>query len=287
MKKLRIFLTVFALIFSIGSLTACREESSNLEKEVVVNKVEEKKPSNIKAKPDQKPEEEKEDEDDDDDLIEEVVDRGKKIVVIDAGHQRQGIYEHEPIGPGATQTKPKLASGTEGVVTGVPEYQLTLDVSLKLRDELERRGYEVVMIREDNNCPLSNKQRAEIANKYEGQRAVFIRIHANSVGDQTVSGILTICPAPNNPYTPEIIVDSRRLSEDLLHEMVKETGANDMGIIETNSMSGINWCRIPVSIVEMGFMSNKEEDKKMQTKEYQEFLVDGMSQGLDEYFGLQ
>ncbi len=208
---------------------------------------------------------------------------GGHLIAIDAGHQEKGNSEHEPIGPGSSSTKPKVASGTTGTTTGVPEYKLTLDVSLKLRDELEARGYEVIMIRESHDVNISNAERAQIANN-AGVEA-FIRVHANGSEDSSVNGILTMCQTASNPYNSSLYSQSRSLSEKVLSGLIASTRATNKGIIETDSMSGINWCQTPVTIVEMGFMSNPNEDQLMQTTDYQNKLVQGMANGIDSYFG--
>ncbi len=210
-------------------------------------------------------------------------DNGGILVAIDPGHQAKGNSDQEPVGPGAAETKAKVSSGTAGVSTGIPEHELNLAVSLYLRDELLARGYSVLMIRETADVDISNAERAQLANQY--QAAAFVRVHGNSVSDQSVKGALTMCMTVNNSYNSGLYEQSRSLSEKVLAGLCEASGADNRGILETDSMSGINWCEIPVTIVEMGFMSNPEEDQAMASDDYRRALAKGIADGIDAYFG--
>ena len=165
----------------------------------------------------------------------------------------------------------------------LPEYKLNLQVAKKLRKELEKRGYKVIMVRTKNNVKLSNVDRAKIANKNKAD--AFIRIHANSANSRSVKGALTIAPQNSNPYLSKSVrKKSQTLSQKVLKAYCKATGAKSRGVMYTNTMTGINWCKVPVTIVEMGFMSNPSEDRKMATASYQKKIVKGIANGIDNYF---
>lgn len=204
------------------------------------------------------------------------------IVCIDPGHQQSGIAEQEPNGPGSSVMKAKLATGTTGVATGKNESELTLEVSLKLRDELQARGYQVVMIRETQDCPSSNAERAVTAN--ESGAEIFVRIHANGSDDPNVNGAVCFAPSTSNPYVGAIAQQCQNLSRLVVNGLCEATGAKNLDIQLTDDMTGINWCQIPVTIVEMGFMTNPTEDQNMSDPTYQQKMVEGIANGIDGYF---
>lgn len=205
-----------------------------------------------------------------------------KIVGIDPGHQSswQNIGE-EPIGPGAGETKRKIVAGTQGDYTGMPEYQLNLDVALKLRTELEKRGYTVVMTRTTNDVLLSNVERAQRINSSGAD--ICVRIHADS-GPHSAHGAGAFYPSANNPYVSRLSAESRRLSETLLGEYCNATGLYNRGGTASDSYTGCNWSTVPVTILELGFMSNANDDWYMSSELGQQQMVIGIANGIDAYF---
>lgn len=206
------------------------------------------------------------------------------IVGIDPGHQSENIdmSATEPNGPGSSTMKAKASTGTSGSFSGLPEYQLNLNVSLLLRDILEQRGYQVVMTRTDNDTAISNKERAELVASKGAE--ICVRIHANGDDSSGVSGALTMCPSQQNPYVSSLYDSSNRLSRCIIDSYCAATGFQNRGIIYTDTMTGINWSTIPVTIVEMGFMTNQNDDLKMADSSFQQTMAEGIANGIDAYF---
>lgn len=205
-------------------------------------------------------------------------------VAIDPGHQGPDVdmSDLEPLGPGSTEMKAKASTGTEGSFSGLGEYQLNLDVSLKLEQELTERGYTVVLTRRDNDTAISNKERAEYAADQGAE--IYVRIHANGADSAAASGALTISPSSSNPYVAYLYDQSDLLSCCILDSYCQATGFDNRGVTYADNMTGINWSTVPVTILEMGFMTNEHDDLKMSDPDFQDTMVTGIADGIDSYF---
>ena len=206
----------------------------------------------------------------------------KHTVAIDAGHQARGDSSTEPVGPGASSRKAKVAGGTSGVVTHVPEYKLTLAVAKKLKKELVSRGYKVVMTRTTNNVNISNKERAIKANE---SADICIRLHADGVNDSSVRGASALYPSRQNKYIAKLSPASKKLSQCVLDSMCNTSKTRNRGLSARDDLTGTNWSIIPVTLIEMGFMTNPAEDRRMQEDSFQDKLASGMADGVDAYYG--
>ena len=203
------------------------------------------------------------------------------LVCIDPGHQAKRNSQLEEQAPGSSVRKAKVSSGTRGVSTKKYEYELTLEVGLKLRDKLREKGYRTFMVRETHNVNISNKERALMTNK--AGCTVYLRIHADGSENRSVNGVSVLTSSPRNPHTKKVQKASDKLSRDVLAEYVKATGAKNRGVSYRDDLTGTNWSTSVNTLIELGFMSNPEEDRKMASQDYQDKMVKGIINGIEKY----
>ena len=204
-----------------------------------------------------------------------------KIVVIDPGHQAHADSALEPIGPGSSQKKAKVSSGTASPTTGTPESAVALAVGLKLRDALNAKGVTVIMTRTTQDVDISNSQRALMANQANADLA--IRLHCNGSTQSSVHGLFTLYPASIKGWTDDIAVVSKQAATIIQAAVIHTTGAQDRGLQERSDLTGFNWSNVPDVLVEMGFMTNAAEDKQLESDTYQDRIVQGLVDGIVEF----
>ena len=143
--------------------------------------------------------------------------------------------------------------------------------------------YEVYMVRTKNNVNISNKKRALLANKSGAD--IYIRIHGDSSGSRGVKGASIFYPSAKNRYVSRLSRASKRLSQKLINSYCKKTGIKKRGCSGRDDLTGTNWSKIPVTLIECGFLSNPSEDRKLQNKSFQKKMAVGMANGVNAYFG--
>ncbi|WP_182813592.1 N-acetylmuramoyl-L-alanine amidase [Bacillus sp. ME78] len=207
--------------------------------------------------------------------------QGKFLVVIDPGHQQKANLNLEPIGPGATTQKYKVTDGTTGVVTKKREAVLVLEMAFLLKEKLEAKGIQVLMTRTSQDVDISNKERATFANNHKAN--LFLRLHADGSENPNQSGFAVLTPAGGSPYTKEIYAESLQISQTIVNKMRENQQVKVNGIKFREDLSGFNWSKVPGVLLELGFMSNYEEDKKLSDPQYVNSLLQSVTDSVDAY----
>ncbi|MGN0505587.1 MAG: N-acetylmuramoyl-L-alanine amidase [Lachnospiraceae bacterium] len=206
---------------------------------------------------------------------------GHKIA-LDPGQQKNANSDKEPVGPGATATTAKMSYGATSVTTKKREYEWTLELTLKIKEELQNRGYEVFLTRDTADVDISNAERAKLAN--ESGADIYVSIQADAAENTAASGIYAQIPTKTNAFVGYMYDSCKALATTLQKALIAETGAKDRGLVEQDTVAAINWSQIPVTVLQLGFMSNKDEDTNLWSADYQAKLVKAICDGIDEYF---
>ena len=196
---------------------------------------------------------------------------GMKTIMIDAGH----------------------GGSDPGAVNGTHKEKVyTLQIAKRLQTQLEKLGFRVIMTRTGDTYPTL-QDRAALCKKYKPD--LYISIHCNSATSKTPAGIETYRAVPvggtetkgskvktAKQTANEYDANSSRLAYEIQKGMVAATGGTDRGT-RHQAIYVIGNATCPAVLVEVGYLSNAAELKKISTADYQNKIVSGILAGLAGY----
>lgn len=176
--------------------------------------------------------------------------------------------------PGKVVIDPGHGGKDSGAVkNGYKEKELNMDISRYLIADLKAYGYEVITTRTDDSYPTLD-DRAILANNVDAD--LFISIHNNSAEKKTsIKGIETY-------YSPNA-QDSKKFADLVHRNLIQSTGANDRGV-KSRKFLVIRKTNMPAVLLELGFMTNKEEVAQLADPNYQKILSQAIARSVDEHF---
>ena len=190
-----------------------------------------------------------------------------RVIVIDAGH----------------------GTPDEGAESnnGVTEAEINLRIALKLQNLLEQSGAKVILTRSNETAiydidkkTLREKKVSDIHNRVkignESSADIFVSIHLNKIPQNQYWGWQCFY---NQNEKSKILAEN--LQNNLIEAIQKENKRIAMKLDTVYIMKNVE---IPISIVECGFLSNEEEEKRLQEDDYQNRLAWGIYNGIMDYF---
>lgn len=204
------------------------------------------------------------------------------VIGVDPGHQRVYDPKPEPVAPGSSKTKQKVAGGCRGVKSGVYEYEVNLNVGLYLKALLEEQGATVVLTHDTLDVNISNIERAQMFNAHNVD--LGIRLHCNKADDKKTRGAFMLVPGEKRTDYYDFNV---RAAKTILAAYLEATGLPMRykdGMTYRNDQTGFNWCTRPIINIEMGHLSCPDEDALLSTDEFQKKMAQGLLNGIVAFF---
>ncbi len=157
------------------------------------------------------------------------------------------------------------------------EKDINLEIAFRVREELEEKGFRVMMLRETDEF-LEKEERAELANSYQAD--AYVSIHQNTYEgkDKSIGGIETWYDGGDGTR------DSKTLAECVHREALRSAGAVERSLIDSDGLYVLSKTLMPACLIETGFLSNPEECRRLSDPAYQEKLAEGIANGIMEYF---
>ena len=199
------------------------------------------------------------------------------LICLDPGHGTVPSIgaQREPIGPGSRTLKIKDPGGAAG------EAAVALAIARRTRALLLARGYRIAMTRNGPGYTGGNVSRAKFCNA--GGAALMLRIHADGSTSTSHHGAHTLYPALLRGWTDDVYRPSLLAATLVQRELIRATGARDLGLQRRSDLTGFNWADVPVVLTEVGFLSNPAESRLLHTAAYQQRVAHGLTAGVAAY----
>lgn len=188
---------------------------------------------------------------------EEAVAVVQKTIVLDAGHG--GMDE-----------------GTSSYAGEAQEKEYTLLLAKKVESMLSSRGIRVQMTRTKDRA-VSKPARTAMANDLKADLFVSIHCNASEAGDTSAEGLE--CLYATNKRK-DVSVKNKKLAEIMLDELANCTGQKKRGIIRRNGLYILHHAKVPATIVEVGYMTNKKDLNIIKKESGQQAIAEGICNGI-------
>lgn len=186
------------------------------------------------------------------------------VIEVDLGHGTRRDYEDEQMND--------------------LEEQMNLFIGLLLKEKLEATGATVQITKEGEGVILSHIDQAPINDEVKPD--LILHLHTDGNMPKEVSGMGRLIPE-NEPISEDLMRASAMMEEMILNKVSESIDINSYGVLSCNALEGVHLFETPTLLVEMGFMTNDQEEEMLSLKEYQQKFVEGIVEGIVEIGKIQ